>query len=298
MYREIGTKIMSNILNPWTNISWNNTIADCDKGYPVKIGKQEFKFGSEEYVDYINKKDKERKEKGIRPTKLTFDNCLPEPYFGDKNSEVYLLNMNPGEPDPDFNCTNDEKNGKYVQYCKNMLVHNNIEPGLLFNNKDCDIIYDPEQYSRIINDILENNRIKDFQENKNNKDIFPLRPHVGDVWQMIAWKKLREYLKRDPRLFIIEFFPYHSTSGFAFPKNLPSNAYRNELIKQAIDKGKLIVIMRQASKWYKIKEDNLGEKLEKYPNKISLRCKGRIWLTPGNSVIPPHMSLADVLNKF
>jgi len=30
---------MNNIQNPWTNISWDNTIADCDKGYPVKIGK-------------------------------------------------------------------------------------------------------------------------------------------------------------------------------------------------------------------------------------------------------------------
>lgn len=289
---------MNNIQNPWKNVSWDNPFADGDKGYIVKIGKQEFEFGSKAYVDYINRKDEERKEKGIRPTKLTFDNCLPEPFWGDKNSEVYLLNMNPGEPDPDFNCANDRKNGEYVQYCKNMLVHNIKEPGLLFNNEECDIIYDPEQYSRIIIDILENNRIKDFKENKNNKDIFPLRPHVGDVWQMTAWKKLREYLNRDPRLFIIEFFPYHSTSGFAFPKDLPSNAYRNELIKQAIDKEKFIIIMRQANKWYNIKEDDLGEKLKNYPNKISLSCKGRIWLTPGNFVLPSNMSLDDVLKKL
>ena len=285
---------MNDFLIPWTNISWNNTIADCDKGYPVKIGKQEFEFGSKAYVDYINRKDEERKEKGIRPIKLTFDNCLPEPYFGDKNSEVYLLNMNPGEPDPDFNCSND-KNGEYEQYCKNMLVHNIKEPGLLFNNKNREIIYNPEQYGRIINDIFDNNRIKEFKE---RKEKFPLRPHVGDVWQRIAWKKLRESLNRDPRLFIIEFFPYHSTSGFAFPKDLPSNAYRNELIKQAIDKEKLIIIMRQANKWYNIKEDDLGEKLKNYPNKISLSCKGRIWLTPGNFKLPSNMSPDDVLKKL
>jgi hypothetical protein len=61
---------MNDFLFPWTNISWNNTIADCDKGYPVKIGKQEFEFGSKAYVDYINRKDEERKEKYYCPLNL------------------------------------------------------------------------------------------------------------------------------------------------------------------------------------------------------------------------------------
>ena len=288
---------MCNIQNPWTNISWNNTIADIDKGFSIKIGKREFAFGSNDYVNFINRNDKKRKGKGIQPVKLTFDNCLPEPYFGDKDSEVYLLNMNPGEPDPVFNCSNDGDR-VYEDYCQNMLKHNIKKPGLLFNNQDRKIIYNPDKYGKIINDIFDSKRIKEFKENKDNKDRFPLRPHAGDVWQNIAWKTIRESLKRDPRLFILEFFPYHSTSGFAFPKDLPSNAYRNELIKQAIEKGKLIIIMRQANNWYKIKKDNLGEKLEKYPNKVTLRCKGRIWLTPGNFTIPSNMSLDDVLNRF
>ena len=41
------------VQNPWLNISWDNTIADCDKGYPVMRGK--FKFGSVDYVNHINR---------------------------------------------------------------------------------------------------------------------------------------------------------------------------------------------------------------------------------------------------
>ena len=43
--------------NPWLNISWNNTIADCDKDFPVLVGKKEFKFGSKDYIEKINEKD-------------------------------------------------------------------------------------------------------------------------------------------------------------------------------------------------------------------------------------------------
>lgn len=65
--------------------------------------------------------------------------------------------------------------------------------------------------------------------------------------------------------------------------------------------------MRQAKKWYDIKEDNLGKDLENYANKITLSCTGRIWLTPGNFVIPKRngnepawvcKSIQDVINKF
>lgn len=56
--------------------------------------------------------------------------------------------------------------------------------------------------------------------------------------------------------------------------------------------------MRQAKKWYCIKEDNLGKDLENYPNKVTLSCTGRIWLTPGNFVIPSNLTLEDVLKKF
>ena len=55
--------------NPWTNISWQNTVADCDKNiiYPAYCA-----------------------EKGIDIS------ILPEPFSGNINSHVVCLNQNPG----------------------------------------------------------------------------------------------------------------------------------------------------------------------------------------------------------
>lgn len=276
---------MSNPQNPWTNISWSNTIADCDKGYRVKIGKQELIFGSKEYVNFINRNDNKReKGKGSRPVVLTFDNCLPEPFYGDPGSQVYLLGMNPGGPDLDFNRSND-KGGEYEHFCQNMLKHIIKKPGLLFNKKDSEIINNPEKYGEIINDIFENNRFKEFKEKIGDKDFFPLRPHVGDIWQLEMWKQLIMKLGgRHPNVFCVEFFPYHSTSSFDFPEWLPSYEYRNRLIQNAMNDHKLIIIMRNEERWYDIEFDGEWHSLKDYPNKIFLRNKRRIWLTPGNFV--------------
>jgi hypothetical protein len=290
--------------NPWLNISWDNPFADGDRDYSVMRGK--FKFGSVDYVNHINRNDviKKKIETG-RPVELTFKDCLPEPYYGDINSDVYLLNMNPGEPDYVF-CQKNDKQGDYLKYCQAMLNHQPMAPGLLFDKERETIVYDPDKYNKVIDDIFDNKQNMLFK-NLDERKKYPLRPHAGDVWQREAWRALRDILKRDPRLFIIEYFPYHSTGGFSFPKDLPSNAYRNYLIRRAIKTKKLIVIMRQARKWYDIKDNNLGKDLENYPNKITLSCKGRIWLTPGNFVIPKRngnepdwvcKSIQDVIDKF
>jgi hypothetical protein len=205
--------------------------------------------------------------------------------------------MNPGEPDKEFIEKNDNQND-YVNNCIAMLKHDMTylnKPGLLYDSMNQTIFYDPNKYNLILKDIFDNNRIKEFKEKKEN---FPIRPHVGDVWQWEMWKQLRETIGRNPKVFSIEYFPYHSTGGFSFPKDLPSNAYRNYLIREAMNAGKLIVIMRQAKMWYSIKDGNLGADLAAYPNKVTLSCTGRIWLTPGNFVIPSNLTLDDVLKKF
>jgi len=204
--------------------------------------------------------------------------------------------MNPGEPDYVF-CQKNDKQGDYLKYCQAMLNHQPMAPGLLFDKEKETIIYGPNKYNKVIDGIFDNKQNKLFKD-KEERQNYPLRPHAGDVWQREAWRALRDILKRDPRLFIIEYFPYHSTGGFSFPKDLPSNAYRNYLIRRAIKTKKLIVIMRQARKWYDINDNNLGKDLENYPNKVTLSCTGRIWLTPGNLVIPSNLTLDDVLKKF
>ena len=55
--------------NPWLNISWENSIAEIDKEYLTKFS----------CFKKIQK------------------NTLPEPYTGDVRSNVYCLNLNPGD---------------------------------------------------------------------------------------------------------------------------------------------------------------------------------------------------------
>ena len=57
------------IENPWLNISWENGIAEIDKEYLTKFS----------CFEKIQK------------------NTLPEPYTGDVKSNVYCLNLNPGD---------------------------------------------------------------------------------------------------------------------------------------------------------------------------------------------------------
>ena len=62
--------------NPWLNISLSDTVADCDK--PV-----------------INSLTTAVKSKIVLDT-------LPEPYHGDPEAKVYLLNGNPGHSEKDL----------------------------------------------------------------------------------------------------------------------------------------------------------------------------------------------------
>lgn len=57
------------IQNPWININWANTIADCDKSIISPT------YCNKHGIDISN---------------------LPEPYTGDVDSNVYCLNLNPG----------------------------------------------------------------------------------------------------------------------------------------------------------------------------------------------------------
>ena len=302
---------MAKVQNPWQNISWNKTIADCDRPFRVKLGKQEFQFGSEEYIKAVNASDEDNIKKNKKKVGLRFD-CLPEPFYGDLESQVYLLGMNPGEPDPDFIKDNDQ-NRVYEENCKAMLKHDLSyldKPGLLYDSNNHTIIYNPDEYNKRIHEIFDNNRIKDFRD---DKEQFPIRPHVGDIWQWEMWKQLREKNGSNPKIFSIEYFPYHSTSGFKFPTDLPSYKYRNQLIQDAMEKGKLFIIMRNEKMWYDIKFEGKWKSLKDYPNKIFLRNNQRIWLTSGNFVkeIPETnsdvaayeenwvcKSIEDIIEKF
>lgn len=106
--------------------------------------------------------------------------------------------------------------------------------------------------------------------------------HSGCGWWKRMTKMLRMVLDNDmPKLFVLEFFPYHSKKMFNFPV-LPSDSYRNFLLDKAIEEEKLIVIMRAESRWYSIKEYGLGTRLKEYKNLIVLRNPRRVYLTKNN----------------
>lgn len=256
--------------NPWEGIDWGNTIASNDKNHSLKIGKNTYTFGSKDYVDFINRKDNEIKT----PVGLTFD-CLPEPFSGDIDSEVYCLNMNPGAPDKDFSSMADQ-NRDYVLQAQGIMTHN------LKSHYFDDMVVDgngirkePFAYKNCMNNIFSGKNLKKY---KNNRAAFgSTRPHDGAVWQREMWGPMMKAIGRMPNVFYIEYFPYHSAGGFVFPDKLPSYDYSNWLVEKAMDEGKLIIIMRKEELWYK-----RIKRLEGYPNKLLLRNHQRVWLSPGN----------------
>ena len=192
------SKIMCNNFlsdNPWLNISWDNPIAEVDRKRIVE------RYGS------INAFENEFKEFG-----LELQNALPEPYSGNKESNVYCLNMNPGKWDSVF-----YKNESMLKMCLMNLRHN-------------------------VNDCLWWENVKD--------DIG--QSHSGLCWIKMKIKRIQELLEnhKTPSVFFIEYFPYHSIKGFDFPHYLPSYDYSDKLIMEAMDKNKWIIVMRQKKRWY------------------------------------------------
>lgn len=165
--------------------------------------------------------------------------CLPEPFSGNPDSKVYCLNMNPGKPDL---CFDEEIN--FIEATKTNLQ---------LKSQSC---FWAEKI-----------------RNKCGKE------HAGVDWLRKRTNKLEDIIGGHPDLFFIEYFPYHSSKGFDFPKNLPSYEFSNELIKKIIGKDKLIIIMREKKNWL-----NRVKELASHPNLYILKCCQGGYLTPNNIV--------------
>lgn len=216
------------ISNPWTNISWGDRIASIDNNCLAK-----------------------RLKSGRIQT-----NTLPEPYTGDATSNVYCLNLNPGNA---CICDTSEPQIKQVFeiYTKQTLCHN-------------------------------------INENM----WFLLNGTAGNKWWQQKTKWLREWLQKNknrqnPRMFVIEYFPYHTVKGMKFPTALPSYEYSNRLIRQAMEEGKYIVIMRHWKEWLK-----RIPKLEHYGKLARLKSPQNPCLTDKNIDTLGNFDLADLLNQF
>lgn len=205
------------IPNPWANITINDTIADCDKPVIKALP------------------DKVKMHIEIR--------TLPEPYHGDPEASVYLLNGNPMAGDNDLHYIGQPA---YQKEIKDELMHINTDFLWLRKNET----------------IVDANGI----------------PYPGYAY----WKKYTKELraaKNNPSLFCIEAFPYHTkhSSDFSSVCNLPSDGYTNAMILHAIRNNKYIVLMRCAKYWMK----RVPELID-YPRLITLNTNQRIYLTRNN----------------
>lgn len=165
--------------------------------------------------------------------------CWPEPFSGSPESKVYCLNKNPGEPD----CCFDGDMG---------FARASID-NLLLNSPDC--------------------FWAEHIKNKRGK------LHDGVEWLAKRTKELEKILGRHPDIFFVEYFPYHSSKGFAFPKCLPSYEFTNALIYQAMEEEKLIIIMREKNNWLKRING-----LKSYPHLYMLKNAQGGYLTPTNII--------------
>lgn len=120
-------------------------------------------------------------------------------------------------------------------YCLNL----NLGDACVCDDSEPQIKKDFEEYTQ-----------KTLRHEINYNMWFRLKDTAGYDWWQQKTKELREYKKGQyPRMFVIEYFPYHSVKGFRFPRKLPSYEYSNQLIRQAMAENKYIVIMRHRKEW-------------------------------------------------
>ena len=207
--------------NPWKKISWQNTVADCDKTiiYPA--------YCADKGIDISN---------------------LPEPYSGNINSHVVCLNQNPG-----------------ISVCD---VCFRFDKSFLYETQ--------RMLSQDLKDNVTPNQYMWFTDIRCKKGGL----HDGCEWWTNKTKELMSAISPIPlNMFVIEYFPYHTQHSFSFP-SLPSDEYRNDLIDDALNKRKLIVIMRGKSLWYGIQDRSIGKRLKDYPNLIVLSNPRNVSFTP------------------
>ena len=197
--------------------------------------------------------------------KLSFSNltklCLelhPEPFVGDPDAAVYLLTGNPGFSDQD-NCF----------FCLDTL------PTILtdvYSHKNKDFFWIDPKY-------------KIEAECPRSKRTIV---HPGQEYWQKRLRELTRVLGRTPRLFELEYYPYHSKDFYSFMMEpLPSFEYTKQLVKKAIKEKKTIFILRHKKEW-------LAAIPELKNNYHTLTSPRNTYMTSGNM---SKEAWSDLINK-
>lgn len=228
--------------NPWIEIT---------PEMEVKVLEEDRKI-----VNSINAKYKKKKQ---CTNDLVCTIMWPEPFQGNPNAPVYLLNGNPGG-DIQREPSDDESKKKYEDYKK--ILNDSLFSNLMIANLSHQSVsgYDDFLYN---NKLVINNKVLD-----------------GSIWWEKGTEEIRNALNgKNPNLFVVEYFPYNSKKsiGIDRSKRLHSYAYSDYLIKKAMADEKLIVIMRWKTAWL-----NRIDGLATYPNLLEISSDRRVFLSSGN----------------
>jgi len=195
--------------NPWTEINFNSQILDCDL----------------ELVQLHNAKYKTK----ISHTLKDF----PEPFIGNRNSNIYFLTANPGLNDKDS-------------------IENEI--------------VDKSEFKRIIFENLNHKSANDFPFYYLNEDLDGILGY--DWWNKCLKPIINKGIDKEKlanNFFVVEICGYHSNN---FPKRLinennrlPSINYSKYLVEKAMTDNKLIILARSVRNWFE-----LVPKLNNYKN--------------------------------
>jgi hypothetical protein len=168
-------------------------------------------------------------------------NVLPEPFIGRTGAPVVLLGLNPG-----------------------------------FGDRDPAAHARPEFQT-----LLRNN----YNHGRSAFPFYFLDPSLesqGRTWWEKKLKWLLERFKREElawSILYVEYFPYHSRRFDHASPALPSQEYGFDLVRSAICRGSVVVIMRSRKLWVsKVPE------LESYPLAFTLKNPQTVTVSSGNFV--------------
>jgi len=203
-----------------------NKYAEEYEEYKKTDGYKEYKGidGYDKYED-SDKHKTYKKYKNYDRYKLRLD-LYPEPFIGNPDAPIYLLNLNPG-----FDETDKKDMGDLKEHILKSYQHEGtfyyLEDGLKIENTN------GAKWWR---------SGREYVSRSGKKGKVP--PRLGELI------KEKEFIKEvRESIFCIEYFPYHS-KGWKKEKEynkLPSQIYSKELIETALeDENKIFIIMRSA----------------------------------------------------
>ena len=244
--------------NPWESLS----------SKPNNNG--EYILGIDEKIIKELEKQLDKQEKYKLHLKL-----LPEPFIGDPDAPVYLLNLNPGFDKNDL--IKDMKRKEYIDCIReNHKMQKSREYPFYFLNPKLAGTGGSQWWK-------EGRQIK-RKDGKKGK----IPPRLGQL--LIKYDA--KFLSKN--IFCVEYFPYHSKS-YSKKMKVKSQDYNIDLIKKAIKDKKIFIIMRKEKELYL-----LIPELEKHrANGMVFSCssKSNPCITEKNIGSDGFKKITNILNK-